>query len=138
MLFRLKCCYHSEEDEMLKDGETWEEHVVLRTQTKRVSGLAHVTPNVVTIDLGVASSGTEESCQHGHGGGLACSIVTQQSSDLPFVGVEADVVHGHHLLTTSEHLPQTSDLHTTSLRRRLILKQGLVTHLRVFSVTGSF
>ena len=106
-------CYHSKEDEVLKDSEAWEEHVVLRTQTQRVSCLAHVTPDVVTIDLGVTRSQGEQSCQHGHGHGLASSVVTQQRSNLALILIEADIIHCNDLLTTTEHLPQSSDLHTT-------------------------
>ena len=121
--------HHSKEDEMLKDSETREEHVVLWTQSKRISRLAHVAPDVVTIDLCVSSCWREQSSQHGHGGGLASPIVTQQSSDLSFVGIEADIVHCHHLLPATEHLPETTDLYTTSLGRRFIFKQSLVTQL---------
>ena len=131
-------CYHSKEDEMLKDSEAREEHVVLRTQSKGVSGLAHVAPDVVPIDLGVAGSGGEQSCQHGHGRGLASSVVSQQSSDLALIGIEAHIVHSHHLLATTEHLPQTSDLHSTPLGGRLVLKQRLVTQLRVFPIIQWF
>ena len=38
---------------------------------------------------------------------LACSVVTQESGDLPLVGVEGDVVHCHHRVHALEHFSQT-------------------------------
>ena len=80
---------------MFFDSEAIKEHVVLGTDAKTPSNLVHLRQDAVSIDNGITRGGCVEASEYGHGSGLPCSIVPQESSDVIFVHVEGDVLHCH-------------------------------------------
>ena len=97
---------------------------MLGTDAETVSDLVHVTPDVITIDdcctrcwcvqtcterereREVSRGGVSEerwsTSEYGDGGGLASSIVTQESSDLTLIHVQIQTIHCQLLSSSSE------------------------------------
>ena len=115
---------------MFHDGETGEQHVVLRTEAQRVPGCLHVSLDVVSVDPGLSAGGGEQSCQHGHCRRLPCPIVAQQSRDLALKGVEGDAGHSYDLPPGTEDLPEVDHLHSLLLVR-FLLEEKFVPQLSV-------
>ena len=75
-----------------------EEDVVLRTDSQAASDQVYVFGDVESIDLCVAHGGWDEPCQHGYGGSLPGTVVTQKCCDLSLVHVETELVHSNFTL----------------------------------------
>ena len=108
---------------MFHDCETGEEHVVLRTQTERVPGCLHVSPDVEAVDPRLPTGGREQSGQHGHRRRLPGPVVAQQGRDLALEGVEGDAGHGNDVPLATEDLPEVDHLHSPGLVGFLLEEQ---------------
>lgn len=60
---------------------------MLRTHSQAASDLVHVHTDVTAIDISSTRCGREQACQYGHGGSLACPIVTKERGYLSFVEI---------------------------------------------------
>ena len=96
---------------MFHDGQTGEEHVVLRTEAQGVPGRLHVSLDVEPVDPRLPAGGGEQPGQHGHRRRLAGSIVTQEGRDLALESVEGDPGHSHDVPLATEDLPEVEHLH---------------------------
>ena len=50
----------------------------------RPSNVVHVIPNAVAPDMGIPTSGSDQTSEHGDGGGFARSIMTEQRCNVIF------------------------------------------------------
>lgn len=97
---------------MVLSCQKLEEHIMLRANSENLSHFVHVVEDVNTKDFSATLVGLDETCQHGNGGGLTCTIMSKKSKDLP-------VVHGQIGSTdssfVSEFLDKSSNLEAVVL-----------------------
>ena len=80
---------------MFCDRQPIEQDVVLGTDSQTAPDQVYVLGDVESVDESGSGGWGEETGEHGHGGGLAGSVVAQESRDLALVHVEIELVHGY-------------------------------------------
>ena len=86
---------------MFPNSQPVKQYIVLWTEPKVLSDGIHVCQYAVVVDDCITRSGSEQSSEDGHCGGLPRTVVSQQYSDLTLVHVEVQLVHCLLFSTTS-------------------------------------